>query len=61
MDGASGGAGAVVTNVSFRGYDREAAVKAFDTGRLHALAGTLLESPGPSGLNLCDVHVLARG
>ncbi|MBL9023416.1 MAG: DUF4147 domain-containing protein [Myxococcales bacterium] len=60
VDGASGGAGAVVTKDSFRGRDREAALKTFDTGRLHAAAGTMLESRGPSGLNLCDVHVLAR-
>jgi glycerate 2-kinase len=60
VDGSSGGAGAVVTRGSFDAGAAAAAARAFDTGKLHERAGTMLESAGPSGLNLCDVHVLVR-
>ncbi len=60
VDGSSGGAGAVVSRKSFDAGAASAAARAFDTARLHRSAGTMLESAGPSGLNLCDVHVLVR-
>lgn len=60
VDGASATAGAIVTNQSFSGRDVAAAVRAFDTGSLHLAAGTAIRSEGPSGINLCDVHVVAR-
>ncbi|NUO49711.1 MAG: DUF4147 domain-containing protein [Polyangiaceae bacterium] len=60
VDGSSGGAGAVVTRTSFDAGAAASAARAFDTGKLHARAGTMLESTGPSGLNLCDIHVLVR-
>jgi glycerate 2-kinase len=60
VDGASGAAGAVVTKSSLSGLDVTAALRSFDTGSLHRAAGTSLESRGPTGLNLCDVHIVAR-
>lgn len=60
VDGSSGGAGAVVTVRTLRAEDAHAALARFDTGRLHRAAGSLIDAGGPTGLNLCDVHVLAR-
>jgi hydroxypyruvate reductase len=62
VDGTSGAGGAVVTNASFASLaaeEVEAALRRFDTARLHAAAGTALRG-GPTGLNLCDLHLLAR-
>jgi hydroxypyruvate reductase len=59
-DGASGTAGAVVTRAALARYDVARALRAFDAGSLHVAAGTHLDTRGPTGLNLCDVHVLAR-
>lgn len=60
VDGSSGDAGAVVSRRSFGAAESANAVTAFDTGSLHRRARTMLESAGPSGLNLCDVHALVR-
>jgi glycerate 2-kinase len=62
VDGSSGTAGAVVdaSVVARAGAPRWAgALAGFDTGRLHLALGTAIPG-GPTGLNLCDVHVLAR-
>jgi len=59
-DGASGTAGAVVTKAALAKHDAAGAIRAFDSGSLHVAAGTHLDTRGPTGLNLCDVHVLAR-
>lgn len=60
VDGSSQSAGAVVTSKSLRGQDIASALKRFDTGRMHQLAGTLIRLPSATGLNLCDLHILAR-
>jgi hydroxypyruvate reductase len=62
VDGTSGAGGAVVTQASFRALSRDTvdeALRRFDTAPLHAAAGTALRG-GPTGLNLCDLHLLAR-
>jgi glycerate 2-kinase len=60
VDGSSQSAGAVVTSTSLRGQDINSALSRFDTGRMHQLAGTLIELPSATGLNLCDLHILAK-
>ncbi len=63
VDGTSGTAGAVVDRASVLrvGVERfTSAACAFDTGALHRTAGTALPL-GPTGVNLCDLHVIARG
>ncbi len=60
VDGRSGAIGAIVSRQALARYDVSAAVAAFDTAALHRAAGTLIESRGPSGLNLCDLHIVAR-
>ena len=60
VDGASGAAGAVGSPGATRGLDVRGALARFDTGTLHAKAGTLVDLGGPTGLNLCDVHALVR-
>ncbi len=60
VDGASLGAGAVVTRAVLADHDVDAAVLRFDTGALLEAAGALIATRGPTGLNLCDVHVVAR-
>jgi hydroxypyruvate reductase len=60
VDGASGTAGALVRGDSF--LDRaslDAAIARFDTGPLHRACLTALPM-APTGLNLADVHALAR-
>ena len=60
VDGSSGAAGACVSGAL--AFDRAAAADAlarFDDAPLHALLGSALAG-GPSGINLTDVHVLAR-
>jgi hydroxypyruvate reductase len=62
VDGSSGAAGAVVDRgfVSSLGEARiERALAAFSTAALHDRAGTRIRT-GPTGHNVCDVHVLAR-
>jgi glycerate 2-kinase len=62
VDGASGTAGAIV-DADFCAMIDEArcdeAIRRFDTAALHEEAGTALPG-GPTGLNLADLHVLAR-
>jgi hydroxypyruvate reductase len=58
VDGASGAAGAVV-DATCDFPDRARALAAYDSATLHRRAGTALVT-GPTGLNLADVHVLAR-
>lgn len=60
VDGSSESAGAVVTQARLRGVDLAALVDRFDTARGHRQARTLLELPSATGLNLCDLHVLAK-
>lgn len=60
IDGTSESAGAVVTSTSLRGYDIQAIADRFDTARMHRQAGTLIEMASPTGLNLCDLHILAK-
>jgi len=62
VDGTSDTAGAVVDAAFLArvgAADYTAAVARFDTGTAHVVAGTALPS-GPTGINLCDLHVLAR-
>jgi hydroxypyruvate reductase len=60
LDGSSESAGAVVTAASLRTHDVAAFLTRFDTARLHRQAGTLIEMPSATGLNLCDLHILAK-
>jgi hydroxypyruvate reductase len=60
VDGTSGAAGAIAFGNAVRGLDVRAAVRAFATADLHRTAGTLVETRGPTGINLCDLHVIAR-
>ncbi|NUP10641.1 MAG: DUF4147 domain-containing protein [Polyangiaceae bacterium] len=60
VDGSSQSAGAVVTAARLRGIDVAAMVARFDTARMHRQAGTLIEIASPTGLNLCDLHILAK-
>jgi glycerate 2-kinase len=60
VDGTSESAGAVVTQAKLRGVDFAGLAARFDTARGHRQAGTLLEVPSSTGLNLCDLHVLAK-
>jgi hydroxypyruvate reductase len=60
VDGTSGAAGAIAMSGAMRGLDVRGAIARFETADLHRAAGTLLESRGPTGLNLCDLHVLVR-
>lgn len=63
VDG-SGAAGACVTRdaIAAAGNERaRAALAAFDDATFHAAAATAIDLGGPTGLNLTDVHVLARG
>ena len=60
VDGASGTAGAIVTQAFAKRVGAEAidrAVASFETGALHRDAGTAL-AEGPTGQNLADLHVL---
>jgi hydroxypyruvate reductase len=62
VDGASGTAGAVVDRAFGEVIDEQRcdeALRHFDTACLHEDAGTALEG-GATGINLSDVHVLAR-
>ena len=59
VDGDSDSAGAVVDRASLAPFDVDRALAAFATGDVHAAAGTALVL-GPTGVNLADVHVLAR-
>ncbi|MEO6420653.1 MAG: DUF4147 domain-containing protein [Polyangiaceae bacterium] len=61
VDGSSDASGAVVDAdfVATVGPRYAALVAAFDTATAHELAGTALPG-GPTGLNLADVHILAR-
>jgi hydroxypyruvate reductase len=64
VDGSSGAAGVVVdgelgARVS-GGWSRvDAAIAAFDTAKVLEEAGAAIRG-GPTGINLADVHVLAR-
>lgn len=60
VDGTSESAGAVVTQAKLRGVDFAGLAARFDTARGHRQAGTLLEVPSSTGLNLCDLHILAK-
>ncbi len=60
VDGTSESAGAVVTQAKLRGVDFAGLAARFDTARGHRQAGTLLEVPSATGLNLCDLHILAK-
>jgi glycerate 2-kinase len=63
VDGTSGAAGAIVdsTFIERVGASRYAeAIAEFDTATLHEIAGTSFPA-APSGINLTDIHVLARG
>lgn len=60
VDGSSDAAGAVVTAKALRGLDVKGALARFDTARLQKQAGALIEVPSPTGLNLCDLHILAK-
>ncbi len=62
VDGNSSAAGAVVDNASFARAAALDALARFATADLHAAHGTGigLLGPGPTGINLADVHVLAR-
>lgn len=60
VDGTSGAAGAIAWGAAMRGLDVRAAIGHFATADLHRTAGTLVETRGPTGLNLCDLHVIAR-
>ncbi len=60
VDGVSGSAGACVGgDISFDRDFVEKALASFDDAPAHAALGTALPG-GPTGLNLTDVHVLAR-
>ncbi len=61
VDGSSGASGAVVDAdfVAKVGARYAALIAAFDTATAHELAGTALPG-GATGLNLADVHILAR-
>jgi len=62
VDGASGTAGAIVDAEFCSKIDEarcDEAIRSFDTATLHEEAGTALPG-GPTGLNLADLHVLAR-
>ena len=64
VDGESGHAGAVVTGNTMtdaraRNIDCAAAVEAFDDASAHEALATALTT-GPSGINLLDLHVVAR-
>ncbi|MEZ4296691.1 MAG: DUF4147 domain-containing protein [Polyangiaceae bacterium] len=61
VDGASGGAGAVVSAAERRlpASEIERALAGFDDAAVHAELGSQLAG-GPTGLNFSDVHVLAR-
>ncbi len=64
VDGESGHAGAVVDDMTLAralrlGLDPDRALDAFDDASFHEAAGTCIDVP-PTGLNLLDVHVLAR-
>ncbi len=63
VDGGGGGAGACVTRdaIAAAGDERaRAALEAFDDAPFHVAAATAIDLGGPTGLNLTDVHVLAR-
>jgi hydroxypyruvate reductase len=60
VDGTSGAAGAIASGAAMRGLDVRAAITQFATADLHRTAGTLVETRGPTGINLCDLHVIAR-
>lgn len=61
VDGVSGHAGACVGgDLPFNRDLVERALAAFDDAPVHEALGTALPG-GPTGLNLTDVHVLARG
>jgi hydroxypyruvate reductase len=62
VDGASGTAGAIVDQDFCAAVDeqrRQEALRQFDTAPVHEAAGTALAG-GATGINLADVHVLAR-
>jgi hydroxypyruvate reductase len=64
VDGESGHAGAVVDSSTFRalehaGFDIAAALRAFDDAPLHEASGAAIDLDA-TGLNLLDLHVLAR-
>ena len=61
-DGTSGAAGAIVdpsflTRISMSSHADH--IARFDTAALHEVAGTAIFT-GPTGVNLCDLHILAR-
>ncbi len=60
VDGTSASAGAVVDAQSLRSHDVGGALARFDTARVHRAAGTLIELPSSTGLNFCDLHILAK-
>lgn len=60
VDGTSGTAGACVAgDLPFDAAVASGALAAFDDARVHASLGSALAG-GPTGVNLTDVHVLAR-
>jgi hydroxypyruvate reductase len=65
VDGESGHAGAVVTGETMavaraRGVDVDGALARFDDAAAHEALGTSLD-PGPTGINLLDLHAVVRG
>ncbi|MFO0552833.1 MAG: DUF4147 domain-containing protein [Polyangiaceae bacterium] len=60
VDGTSGMAGGVVHSASFDEARAKAALAAFDTGTLLSAARATVGDGAPTGLNLCDLHLLAR-
>lgn len=61
VDGSSGSAGACVAgDIAFDGQAVAEALASFDDASVHAALGTALPG-GPTGINLTDVQILARG
>ncbi|WP_437819006.1 DUF4147 domain-containing protein [Sorangium sp. So ce1078] len=63
VDGSSGAAGAVVARAAAAAMDDraiEAALAGFDDAAAHRALGTRVET-GPTGHNLTDLHIVARG
>jgi len=62
VDGSSDTGGAIVDAAFLArvgAVDYAAAIARFDTGTAHLAAGTAIPC-GPTGINLCDLHILAR-
>ncbi|MDI3287683.1 DUF4147 domain-containing protein [Polyangium sp. 15x6] len=62
-DGSSSAAGAVVSSGAAGDFDAariDAALAGYDDAAIHRALGTAIET-GPTGQNLTDLHILARG